>query len=259
MSTMEERAETFTPPLNFEEKLKKYLLPPQLYIHLRYQKERRKVPEIRLLPFLCNPEKASLDVGANKGIYAYAMLKCSKSVHAFEPHPKMYNMMTFYLGDRVTPYPIALGNETGTAKLHVRKSDTGYSNLGASLHMKPPPDGRPDRGHIEIEVPVKRLDDCNIDNIGFIKIDVEGFEMQVLEGAAETLKKFRPNLLVEVEDVHNERPMKDRIGEICSKYGYRAYALRKGQLTPFALLDPKINFSRSDRKNYVFNFIFLPE
>ncbi len=250
---MEQQAEKFAPPLNFEEKLKKYLLPAQLYIHMRYRKERRKVPEIRLLPFLCHPGKASLDVGANKGIYAYAMLECSGEVHAFEPHPKMYDMMVSYLGDRIKPYRLALSNQTGAAKMHLPKTDGGYSNLGGSLNE------RDKSKHVAVDIEAKRLDDCAIENIGFIKIDVEGFEMQVLEGAKNTLAKWRPNLLVEVEDVHNSNPLKGRIELICNTYGYRCYALRRGQLTPFAHLDPAVSFNRADRKNYIFNFIFLPE
>lgn len=252
-----QQAATWTPPLNFEEKLKKYLLPPQLYMYIRYRKERRRVPEIRMMPFLCHPEKLSLDVGANKGIYSYAMLGHSSAVHAFEPHPKMFDMMTGYLGDRITAHRTALSDKTGTAEMHLLKSSTGYSNLGGTLESR-----AEEHGYVAIEVEAKRLDDCGLDNIGFIKIDVEGFEMQVIAGATEVLKTQRPNLLVEVESAHNARPLQERIDEICSTHGYRCFALRRGQLTPFAQLDPAIHFISRDGKkgpDYIFNFIFLPE
>lgn len=258
---MEQQAENFSPPLNFEEKLKKYLLPPQLYIHLRYRKECRKVPEIRLMPFLCHPDKASLDVGANKGVYAYAMTGHSKTVHAFEPHPKMYGLMVSYLGSAVKAHKTALSNQTGTAKFHLRKTAGGYSNMGGSLKERAGQEGRADTEAFSFDVETKRLDDCDFGEIGFIKIDVEGFEMQVLEGAAETLRKHRPNLLIEVEDAHDKgASVAERVNQICKTYGYRCYALRRGQLTPFSRLDPETHFTKGQRsRDYIFNFIFLPE
>lgn len=258
---MEQQAETWAAPLNFEEKLKKYLIPPQLYMHLRYKKEMRNVPEIRLLPFLCHPDKASIDVGANKGVYSYAMLKNSGEVHSFEPHPKMYKMMVGFVGDRVKHYQMALSNKSGTAQLHLLKSDHGYSNMGGSLNAQTPRNDKPNAGSIAVDVEAKRLDDCGIKDVGFMKVDVEGFEMEVLEGARDTMAKYRPNLLVEVENLHNRTPLQDRIGFICKEYGYRCFALRRGQLTPFALLDPEVHFvkHRGEKRDYIFNFIFLPE
>lgn len=258
---MAQQAETFTPPLNLEEKLKKYLLPSQLYIHLRWKKERRKVPELRLIPFLCSPDRASIDVGANKGVYSYAMLDHSKEVHSFEPHPKMYDLMVSYLGDRVRPYRMALSNETGKAQFHLRKTKAGYSNMGGSLKEREGQAGREDTESFAFDVETRRLDDCDIDDIGFIKIDVEGFEMEVLAGAKETLRKHRPNMLIEVENAHDKGvSVGARVGEICMTYGYRCYALRRGQLTPFSQIDPQKHFTKGQRsKDYIFNFIFLPE
>uniref|UniRef100_UPI001916C781 FkbM family methyltransferase n=1 Tax=Mycobacterium paraintracellulare TaxID=1138383 RepID=UPI001916C781 len=48
-----------------------------------------------------------------------------------------------------------------------------------------------------IDVPVKRLDDLHLDDIGLIKIDVEGHELAVLRGATQTLTRNRPAIVVE--------------------------------------------------------------
>ena len=52
-------------------------------------------------------------------------------------------------------------------------------------------------------MPVKRLDDQHLDNVGLIKIDVEGHELAVLHGAADTLTRNRPAVVVEAEERHH--------------------------------------------------------
>tara|TARA_R110002124_G_scaffold108684_4_gene261331 strand:+ start:244 stop:1005 length:762 start_codon:yes stop_codon:yes gene_type:complete len=252
---MAEQAETWTPPLNFEEKLKKYLLPPQIYIKRLHAKElRRGEKEIGLVPFLCHPEKSSLDIGANKGVYAYAMLPHSFDVYAFEPNPKMFDILASWGKGKIKTSAAAIGNENGQFDLRIPRTAAGFSNQGGSLKAR-----SFDADHKTVSVETKKLDDCGIDNIGFIKIDVEGFEMQVLEGAANILKTQRPNLLVEIEEIHNDKPLSDLIADVCNNYNYDCFALRRGQLTPFRHLDAATHFkNRADRQNYIFNFIFLP-
>ena len=55
-------------------------------------------------------------------------------------------------------------------------------------------------------VNVKKLDNLQFENpISFIKIDVEGHEMEVIEGAIETITKNKPILLVEIEEIHSKK------------------------------------------------------
>src|SRR5437868_5966109 len=62
----------------------------------------------------------------------------------------------------------------------------------------------------ELEIEVRTLDQFDLRNVGFVKIDVEGHELAVLEGAARTLARERPNLLIEANEHH--RP--DAVGSI---------------------------------------------
>ena len=83
-----------------------------------------------------------------------------------------------------------------------------------------------------IRVPVQRrsLDDYVADgtlgDVGFLKIDVEGHELSVLEGATKLLSTFQPNIVVEIEQRHHSFPV-ERIFEFIEDLGYRVYFLER--------------------------------
>lgn len=246
---------TWSPPLSFEEKIKHLLVPPGLYIRSLYKREMKKGErELHLIPRLAQKEKVSVDVGANKGVYSYALLPHSAAVHAFEPNPKSRDVLQRWGGNKLTIHDIALSDKAGEATLFVPRGGKGYSNQGSSLKIL-----QPGREHGEITIKTARLDDLGIKDIGFIKIDVEGFEQQVLEGARETLKRDRPNLLIEIEEKHTKNPLEQEIGRVCA-YGYDCFALLGGRLAPFKDMDAdKHHRNPASRADYVFNFIFLPK
>jgi FkbM family methyltransferase len=243
----------WTPPETFEEKAKRLLVPPALYARYKYRKEvRRGEREIRLVSFLADPRRVAIDVGANKGVYTYALLKAGCEVHAFEPNPKLFAVLERWARGRAHLHPQALSDRTGEAVLMVPRNDKGYSNQGASLA----PERLGDQAFGAVTVPTIRLDEAGIDDVGFLKIDVEGFELQVLKGAQETLKRDRPTLILEMEERHTKRALPDLVAEVCA-YGYRCMALRRGVLTEFGALDLARDHVPGG-PGYVFNFIFLP-
>ena len=245
---------SWKPPLTLEEKLKKRLIPPCLYIRYLYQKQLScGEAEFRILPFLASKSRTSLDVGAHKGAYSYALLKHSQAVHSFEPNPKMFDVLDSWAHDLVTLHPVALSNRSGEADLLVPKRRDGYSNQGSSLSAV-----KVSGDHGTVRVTTRRLDDCGIDNVGFIKIDVEGFEQEVLEGARELIRRDRPNLLVEMEERHTKRPLADMVASVCA-YGYRCMVLQGGSIVAFERLNVrKFHTHPQSKKDYVFNFMFLP-
>ena len=102
----------------------------------------------------------------------------------------------------------------------------------------------------KIPVKTKRLDDIEITNaIGFIKIDVEGHEKNVLKGGEKLIKKNKPPLLVEIEKRHNGQEVIQTINFINS-YGYNAYYLnnKSGEIKKIS------NLSNFDKEN---NYFFL--
>jgi hypothetical protein len=115
-----------------------------------------------------------------------------------------------------------------------------------------------------VQVPLRRLDDYAFENVGFIKIDVEGHEESVLRGGLETLQRNRPTLLIEIEERHNSGGL-ERIREILSQYD--GFFFLHGKKTPIADFDPAIHQRDEDlaeamklrrRSSYVNNFLFVP-
>src|ERR1700736_5500611 len=99
------------PPTNLEERVKGLLVPPSLYIRYKARKEWwRGEPEYRLLPFLVDPRRNAIDVGANKGTYSYALAKLATHVWAFEPNPKMFNVLRRSVAANVTASMVALSD-----------------------------------------------------------------------------------------------------------------------------------------------------
>lgn len=243
------------PPYTWVERLKYTLVPPSLYIRYRAAKERRRgEQEIHLLPYLSDPGRISLDVGAHKGVYSWALRHHSRRVYAFEPNPKIFPILKRIARGNIEASPVALSNETGTAIFRVpRHRRGGFSNQGGSLSTV-----KVSGEHVGVEVETRRIDDLELRDIGFIKIDVEGFEQEVLAGAADSIARDRPTMLIELEEAHTGVPIEDALDAVL-RLGYRGLFLRRGVLCPLDAFDgSRFHRNVERREDYVFNFIFLP-
>ena len=106
------------------------------------------------------------------------------------------------------------------------------------------------REYKKVPIETYKLDDIQIDNnVGFIKIDVEGHEKNVIEGGKSLIIKDMPVMLIEIEERHTNRPIKDTINFI-REMNYECYYLIKGEL---------INIENAYNKVVENNFIFLPK
>ena len=97
-----------------------------------------------------------------------------------------------------------------------------------------------DKNFGKIRVNVKKLDDLNLQNIGFIKIDAEGSEQEVLKGAKKLIKKYKPTLLIEIEERYLQISIEESLRKILS-LGYRGFALIGEVLTPLKFFDGNKN------------------
>lgn len=161
--------------------------------------------EAELAGYLSNcvrPGDCCFDVGANVGIYALQMARWNGPhgrVVAFEPNPKSADVLKRHirmngLGRRVTTVPLAVGRQPETAALFDTQAGSGLSRLGRANPAIVEPAGA-------TEVRVTTIDDYCRDTgtlPDWIMVDVEGYEFDVLAGAAETIRTKRPALVVEL-------------------------------------------------------------
>jgi FkbM family methyltransferase len=138
-------------------------------------------------------------------------------------------------------YNYALSDTNGDTKLKlpIRTESIFKNNIeelyqlgAASIHSK-----NKFTNFKEVIVKKKKLDDFKIINkIGFIKIDVEGHEIEVINGAKETITNNKPVLLVEIEERHTQASVIESINYI-NKLGYNCFYINNKKLVPIDKLE----------------------
>lgn len=212
--------------------------------------------ERRFVEGFLQPGMIVLDIGANQGYYT---LLASRKVGprgrvlAFEPSPgelvRLKQHLRLNRCKNVEVFASALGAAEGTAELHiVLGTESGCHSL------RPPNVSQPTS---LLRVPVERLDDVlkmrGIARVDFIKLDVEGAELAVLQGAPELLRRSpRPVILTEVQDIRTE-PWGYRAAEILSFLSSLGFQWFAPQPSGFLAKLPL------DSQTYDGNFVALPE
>src|ERR1700719_916410 len=154
-------------------------------------------PELRMLPRLVSKTDLAIDIGANCGFYAFRMSKIFSKVYAFEINDELTGDLLKYNSGNITVMNVGLSSQAGETSLYIPVLNglplTGWASLA--------PGNYPDATD-EIKKPVKivTLDSFKLENVSFVKIDVEGHELPVLEGAKQTLAKDRPTVLIEIKE-----------------------------------------------------------
>lgn len=130
--------------------------------------------------------------GTNCGMYARLYAKRFKRVYAFEPEPVAFNCMvnnTPY--DHVVKINCALGPGHGIVGINrVPQEGPGSNELNIGMNNIAAPSER-------FEIPMITIDSLMLNACDLIALDVEGYEMGVLQGAKNTIKKYRPVIIAE--------------------------------------------------------------
>lgn len=215
-------------------------------------------PEVALLPFLSAPGRVAVDAGANKGVYVFHLSRFFRSVVAFEPLPQLAGYLKRAVPANVQVQARALSDHAGTATL---KLPHGFNELG-SLEAHTAATWTVEAPLDEFEVELTRLDAMALGDVGFIKIDVEGHEIAVLEGARDTIARCHPALLIEIEERHNANAVA-RVRDLLDDFDYRGYFLDGVKLRPITAFDAGRDQNTAQLEQsvkvgrYINNFLFF--
>lgn len=220
--------------------------------------------EINVIKQLCNPGKISLDIGANRGVFTIFMSQYSSHVYCFEPIPWLCELLKEkFKGQNVSVRNYALGNENREKILNipidgVEKIDTRSSFIEDIFNDNIL--GIKVTEFQKLAVKVRKLDDLKINDIGFMKIDVEGFECEVIKGGKETIEREKPNIYIEIEQRYHKYRRIEDIFKYIESLGYYGYFILGNELinTDEYEVERMQDDLNEKSKEFVNNFIFTP-
>lgn len=142
-----------------------------------------------------------IDVGANIGyfsLFASRLVGSNGTVQAFEPVKRLSTQFSASIRknnfDNIYLHRYACGSETREMNMMVNEQNAGSSSLIEAKNQF---------GSVREHIQVKKMDDIlkNIQRIDMMKIDVEGYEFEVLKGAENLIKKHKPKIIFEFSPV----------------------------------------------------------
>lgn len=161
---------------------------------------------------LINDWTRCIDVGSNNACNAIHYAKRFQTVECFEPTPLAQELWQNTVRDNqvtnVTLHPVGVGEKAYTTEIIIHEKNGGHNHLSPydkNNHLDP---NRSQR--LRKTVDVKTIDSYQFQSVGFIKVDVEGYERFVLEGAKATIDRCRPTIQLEI------------VGSQCRKFNYAA-------------------------------------
>lgn len=232
-------------------------IPRRLRLPLRYYYRQLVGPfeaELRELPSIVSGREIAIDVGANIGFYTYAMSRIFRRVEAFEPIAECAQQIAEFGASNVRVHNIALSSSSGVAELHIPVQDGRPTSALASI-------AQTYDDAITVSVPMRTLDNFGFEGVSFIKIDVEGHELEVLRGAATTIRREQPVMLIEIDQRYLPFPVED-IFTFLADCGLEGHFRYKKEMHSLREFDPAVHQNESlygDPSVYVNNFIFRPK
>ncbi len=208
--------------------LARNVLPEGVLVHLQALDHwLRGERELRLLGQLCPAGKVALDVGANIGSYTYFLRRYAGRVYAYEPNPDLAARLHRLFPD-VEVRAVAVSDRVGEVTLKIPfvggRADHERATLSGSLG---------DEEVVSHVVPAVTIDSEALDGVGFLKVDVEQHELQVLRGALGTVERCRPNIMTEATPLLYESGLIAAFSFLTA-LGYEGWFGFQGRFRPFA-------------------------
>jgi FkbM family methyltransferase len=211
-----------------------------------------KEPELAYLEKIVPRDMTSVDVGANIGTYTSVLAKITPVVHAIEPSKRLADLLRKSAMPNVRIHQQAVSDKSGTATLKTPiANDMLFASALATLEDKVFDDFR------EEIVSLSTLDEVILETVGFIKIDVEGHELKVLNGALKIIAACRPIFLIECEERHGIGNIRS-LFEFFARLQYFGYFLKNDQLTSIEKFSQSRDQTWGVSDPYIYNFFFFP-
>ena len=177
-----------------------------------------------------------LDIGANLGIMTAHLSRRfpKETIHAFEPEPNnlaiLHKIVNSKKLDNVEIHPIALGDKNTTLEMVLPKN--GQVKMQGLSHVVHPSIKEWNEGDT-FKVQSNKLDDLDLPPVAGIKMDVENFEIFVLKGAAEIIRRDHPVIYLELWENEN----RDQCFAFLEQLEYQAYVVDQNNLVPYNPLE----------------------
>jgi FkbM family methyltransferase len=169
--------------------------------YLREMGQEFEPDNIHLLSLLCESDSRVLDVGANIGMTALALSQiCLRGqVVAIEPVPHTFHYLRRNVAQadsgNIKIFNFALGSREGLALMQGHPSNLACSFIADNYTILA-------SDHFSHKITVRRLDEAfcelSLDRLDFMKVDVEGYELEVFAGAKKTLNTYKPIVFLEM-------------------------------------------------------------
>lgn len=233
------------------------MLEIEYLVGLNFNTYREK--ELFLINYFIKSKSNIIDVGANVGDYTYIFLKRSpENIFCFEPIPHLNSrLIKLFKNIQVSKFALSNKRAKKIIKTPINKGKNLFSRSSLNVEILK------DENCIETEINTIPLDawmdEQKVEKIDLIKIDVEGHELELLQGASKTIKNSKPIILIEIENRHSRNKGQVTIDFILS-YGYKAfYVNEKNEFINFHKFDfishQKVENLKT--KKYINNFLFI--
>jgi FkbM family methyltransferase len=217
--------------------------------------------EMLVLRKLVSPGDVCFDVGAAGGTYMWLLARFSSPggrVYSFEPRRRSARAIERFrrLGglDSVSVHEVGFAEQGGEVRVLIPR--WGIFQFTTRAFIAPEDDAEVPEGFIDLVSQTIRLTtldrfatDAGVERIDFLKADVEGAELSLLKGARQSIERWRPVVLLEIEDRHLGRYGQRAVDvvEFMTSHGYRMLTFSEGELRSATEV--------ADDEN---NYIFLP-
>ena len=195
-------------------------LPEGLLVRLISVAYRRFEPEIRSVDEVCGRGGTMVDVGGWYGPWARRLVRRAGRVVVIEP-TSLHEVLRRTLPPSADVIGAAASDHDGAAEIWL-PSPNGATRGISSLHRR-------DVHRTCVTVPLVTVDGLGLRDVTFMKIDVDGHEVPVLRGAAATIRRDQPRLLIEVEQ--RIQPV-ENVTDLLASWGYRGWVLPGRQWVP---------------------------